>query len=72
MHGPGHNLKTCKLMHAQSKAMKLTWSTTCGGIICCVQFQGANKCPTKVQELNALVANELKEVIKKQVCKSYG
>ena len=59
-------------MQAQDKSIKSTWSTACGSGAGRVQFQGTKKWPTEGQELNALVANELKEVIKKQVCKSYG
>ena len=55
LHDPGHDMEFCKVMLAQAKAMKSTWSTACGGGAGHVKFQGAKKLPTKGKELNALV-----------------
>ena len=64
LNGPRHDMNLCKVMQEQSKAMKLTWSTDCGSGACYVRFQGAKKRPAKGQELNALLVNVVKEVLK--------
>ena len=58
-----HNMKLCKVILEQSKAMKLTWSTACSGGAGRVRFQGDKKRPDKGKDLNALVSNTVKEVI---------
>ena len=60
----------CKVMQAQSKATKPTWSTDCGGRVGHVRFQDTNKRPSEGQELNVLVANAVKCVINKKHAKS--
>ena len=49
---------------AQAKSMKLTWSTACRGVAGCLRFQGAKKRPAKVEDLNDLVTNAVKVVLK--------
>ena len=39
LHGPGHDINLCNVMQAQSKAMKSTWSTTCGNGAGCMRLQ---------------------------------
>ena len=57
-------MKSCKFILAQVKAMKSTWSTDrCRGA-CRIRFQGAKKRLDKGEELNALVSNKVKEVLK--------
>ena len=64
LHGPGHNMNSCKVMLAQSKGMKSTWSTArCSGTGR-VKFQGAKERPAKGNDLNALVVNTVKLVLK--------
>ena len=63
LHGPGHDMNSCKVVLAQAKAKKSTWSATHGGGTCCVRFQGAKKCPAKGEEINALLANPVKLVL---------
>ena len=43
LHGPGHNMNSWKVMQAQTKFMKLTWSTTCGGEAIRVRFWSTKK-----------------------------
>ena len=62
LHGPGHNMNLSKVMLVQAKAMKLTWSTTCGVGAVRVRFQGAKKRLDEDEELNYLVANVVKAV----------
>ena len=52
-------------MLSQAKAMKSTWSTARGSGTGRIRFQGAKKRPTKGEQLNALIANTLKELKKK-------
>ena len=59
MNGPGNNMNFLKVIQEQDKSMKLTWSTSFGGVTGCVQFQGANKLLDEYQEPNALVASEV-------------
>ena len=56
-------MNLCKVILAQSKAMKLNWSTACGGGAGCVRFHGAKKRPSEGKDLNALVVNALKAVL---------
>ena len=72
MHGPGHDMNSCKFMMAQAKAMKSTWSTTRGGGADRVRFQGAKKRPAEDEELNYPVSNAVKEVLKKKTSKRQG
>ena len=65
LHGPGHDMNSCKVMLAQAKSMKSTWSTVHGGGTGHVRFQGTKKRPAKGEALNALVANAVKSVLKK-------
>ena len=44
--------------------MNLTWSTAHTGGACCMRFQGTKKLPDEDQELNDLVANTVKYVLK--------
>ena len=53
-------------MQYKSKAMKSIWLTYCGGVAGHLQFQGAKKRPAKVQEMNALVASVVSEVLKQK------
>ena len=64
LHVPGHDMNLFKVILAQSKAMKLTWSTNISGGEVSVRFQGAKKRPAKGEELNSLVSNAVKEVCK--------
>ena len=61
-------MNSCKIMMAQAKSMKQTWLTACGGGAGCVNFQGANRRPEEGRDLNALVSNALKEVLKYNKC----
>ena len=65
MHDPGNDMNLCKIMLAQVKYMKLICSNACGGSAGHVTFQGAKKRPAEGEELNALVVNGIKEVLKK-------
>ena len=49
---------------AQAKAMNSTWLTACGGGAVRVKFQGAKKRLDEGKDINALVANALKSVLK--------
>ena len=53
-------------MQAQTKDTKPTWLTAPGGRAGCMQLQGIKKRLSKGQEMNALVENALKEVIKQK------
>ena len=64
LHGPVNDMNSCKVILAQAKAISLTWLNACGGSAGHVIFQGAKKRPAEVEELNALVSNAVKEVIK--------
>ena len=64
LHGPGHDINSCKVIQAQSKSMKFTWLTARGGEAGHVRFQVARKRPVKDKELNALVTNAVKQVLK--------
>ena len=64
MYGFGHNMNSCKIMQAQSKAMKSTWLTARGGGAGHVRFQGAKKRPAEGEDMNDLVTNAVKEVLK--------
>ena len=64
LNGPVHNMNSCKVMLAQSKGMKSTWSTARGSGAGCVKFQGDKKRPAKGNDLNALVVNTVKLVLK--------
>ena len=57
-------MDSCKIIMEQAKAMNSTCSTACGGGAGRVRFQGAKKFPDKGEDLNALVYNKLKEVLK--------
>ena len=48
--------------------MKLTWSPACGGGSVRVRFQGDKKLPSKGEELNTLVINAVKEILKYNKC----
>ena len=63
LHGPGQNMNMCKVMLAQAKPMKSTWSTARGGGAGCVRFQGDKKRSAEGEELNDLVANAVKSVL---------
>ena len=54
------------VMQAQSKDMKLTWSTSSGGGAGHIWFQGAKNCLAKYQDLNTLVASAVQEVLKQE------
>ena len=56
-------MNLCKVMLAQAKFMKSTWSTACCGGAGRIRFQGAKKRPVEGGELNALVANLVKAVL---------
>ena len=60
LHGPGHNMNSCKVMQLKVKAMKLNWLTSSCSRAGLVQFQGTKKRPSEGQELNALVVNASK------------
>ena len=64
MHGPGHDMNFCKVMQAQYKSTKSTWLTTRGGGAGCMRFQGAKKRSAEIEDLNALVTNAVKEILK--------
>ena len=64
LHGPGNDMNLCKVMMAQAKAMKSTWLTARRVYTGCVRFQDNKKRLAKVKELNALVANAVKEALK--------
>ena len=64
LYGPGHDMNLCKVIQAQSKAIKPTWSTASGGRAGHMRFQATNKYPSGVQDTNDLVANTVKEVLK--------
>ena len=49
---------------SQAKEMRLTWSTARSYGAGRVRFQGAKKLLAKSEDLNALVSNAVKEVIK--------
>ena len=69
LHETGNDMIFCKLMQAQSKGMKSTWSTArCSGTGR-VKFQGDKKRPAKGNDLNALVVNTVKLVLKPNKCK---
>ena len=55
-----------KVIQAQAKSMKLTWSTTRGGGAGRVQFAGANKCSAEIEDLNYIMANVVAKVKKKK------
>ena len=63
LHGPGHDMNSCKVMLAQAKAMRSTWSTARRGGAGRVRFQGAKKRPYEDEELNALIDNAVKVVL---------
>ena len=62
MHGPGHDMNSCKVVLEQSKSMKSNSSTARGGSTGRVKFQGTRKRPAKGEELNTLVSDAVKEV----------
>ena len=64
LHGPGNNINSCKFMLAQSKAIKSTCLTAHGGGAGRVTFHGAKNLPAEGKELNALVTNTVKKVLK--------
>ena len=66
--GPGNDIESCKVMQVQDKYMKQTRSAACGGGAGYMRFQGTKKLLTEGQQLNALVANTVKEVIKQNKC----
>ena len=53
-----------KVMQEQTKAIMLTWSTTSGGRAGCVRFQVAKKRSADGEDLNELMTNVVKEVLK--------
>ena len=55
-------------MQSQAKAPKLTCLTARGNIEGFVKFQGTNKYPYKGEELNSLVTNAVKEILKTNKC----
>ena len=63
LHGPGHDMNSCKVMLAQSKGMKSNWLTAHGVSTGFVRFQGAKKRLAEGKDLNYLVANAVKSVI---------
>ena len=63
LNGPVHNMNSCKVMLAQSTAIKSAWFTNCSGGAGRVRFQVAKKRPAEVKELNAVVANAVKAVL---------
>ena len=71
MHGPGHNMKLCKVMQSQAKYMKLNWLTACGGRAGCVRFHHTKKRPSEEKDLNGLVTNAIKEFMKPNICVKY-
>ena len=50
LHGTGHDMNSCKVMLAQSKSIKSTWLTACGGGAGRVRFQANKKCPSEGKE----------------------
>ena len=64
LHGPGHDMKSCKFMLVQAKSRNLTWLTTCDSGAGRVRFQGTRKRQAKGEELNSLVINAVIEVMK--------
>ena len=65
MHRLGHDMKSCKLMQAQSKSVEFTLLTSCGGRAGRVQFQVAKKRPSEGQDLNDFVASKVSKVLNK-------
>ena len=63
MHGPVHDMNSGKVILAQAKSMKSTWSAAHGGGVGCVRFQGTKKRLAEGKELNALVTNAAKVVL---------
>ena len=61
-------MNPCKVVQAQTKAMKSTWSTARGGGVVCVRFQGTKKRLAEGKELNDLVTNTVKEILKTNKC----
>ena len=64
LHGPVNNMNLCKLILEQAKAMKPTWSTACGSGVGRLMFQGTKKPLDEYKDLNALVSNGVKEILK--------
>ena len=63
LHGRGHNMNSCKVILAQTKAMNLTWLTARVDGKGRVRLQGAKKLPAKGEDMNALVANTVQSVL---------
>ena len=61
----------CKVMQAQDKDTQLTWLNARCGITVHVSFQSTKKRLAEGQELNALVANTVKEEPKSNKCEKY-
>ena len=71
LHGPGHDMNSCKFMLAQAKSMKSTCLTAHSGGAGRVRFQGAKKPLAKGKKLNNHVANAVKAVITTNKHKKY-
>ena len=61
-------MNLCKVMLAQSKAMKPNLLTAHGGSTGRVRFQGAKKRPAEGEEINDIVSNAVKKVLKNNKC----
>ena len=66
LHGTGHSINLFKIIQEQPKYMKLTWLTSNDRVLGRVRLQGAKKRPTEGQEINALVASALSDVLKQK------
>ena len=64
LHGPGNDIHPFKLIQAQAKATKSTWSTSCGGGSGGVRFLGIKKRSSEGEDMNAFVDNAVKEVLR--------
>ena len=64
-------MNSFNVMQTQARAMKLNWFTLHGSGSDSMHFQGAKKRSDEVQDMNALVANALKEVLKSNKREKY-
>ena len=64
LYGPGQNINLCKEMPAQAKAMKSTWLTASVVGAGNMRFHGTKKHLAKGEELNDLVTNAVKDILK--------
>ena len=64
LHGPGHDINSFKLVQAQANGTKSTWSSACDGGSGRIRLQGAKKRQAECEDLNYLVTNAVKEILK--------